>query len=157
MYLTVDVQYGETAKIAGVVFARWDAQTPVATYVTELQDVEPYVPGEFYRRELPCIKHLLTQVKEPISCLIVDGHCWLESNHPGLGEIAHRELGLPVIGIAKTIFKNGIAVPVVRGSSTKPLYVSTSGCTIDPQAVQAMHGPYRIPTLLKLVDRLARA
>ncbi|HNS89267.1 MAG TPA: hypothetical protein PLT33_07985 [Deltaproteobacteria bacterium] len=46
-----------------------------------------------------------------------------------------------------------------RGRSRKPLYVSAVGCTLDhaAQSILSMYGPYRIPALLKLADRHARA
>jgi len=48
-------------------------------------------------------------------------------------------------------------IPVVRGVSRRPLFVTTAGINAEEAAkgVQAMHGPYRIPTLLKLVDSAA--
>jgi deoxyribonuclease V len=48
--------------------------------------------------------------------------------------------------------------PILRGRSTKPLFVSVVGWGLDDAvvAVAGMHGPYRIPTLLRLADRIAR-
>jgi deoxyribonuclease V len=49
-------------------------------------------------------------------------------------------------------------IDVVRGASARPLHVSAIG--IDPREaaarVRAMHGPYRIPTLIRRADALAR-
>jgi deoxyribonuclease V len=47
---------------------------------------------------------------------------------------------------------------VERGGSAKPLYVTAAGIAAETAAahVAAMHGAHRIPTLLKLVDRLVR-
>ena len=63
-----------------------------------------------------------------------------------------------MIGVAKTAFAGAPAVPVVRGDSARPLYVTAAG--LDPQLaarhLAAMHGPHRLPTLLKRVDTLAR-
>lgn len=46
----------------------------------------------------------------------------------------------------------------MRGTSTSPLFVTAVG--IDPQVaadrVRDMHGPFRIPTLVKRADSLAR-
>ena len=79
----------------------------------------------------------------------------------GLG--AHLQTSLPyataVIGVAK----NPLAVAdrfvaITRGRSVKPLFVSAIGCglTEATAAIAAMHGPFRIPTLLRKADRLAR-
>jgi len=70
-----------------------------------------------------------------------------------------EHIGLPVIGIAKTEFAGAVhAVPVLRGISQRPLYVTAAG--IDPRQaaarILAMAGPHRLPTMLKRVDRLCR-
>ena len=51
------------------------------------------------------------------------------------------------------------AIEVVRGSSAKPLYITAAGITSEAAAahVRAMHGPFRIPTLIALADALCRA
>ena len=48
---------------------------------------------------------------------------------------------------------------VLRGESTKPLFMSAAGCELSEAAknVQAMHGAHRLPVLLKRVDALCRA
>jgi deoxyribonuclease V len=48
---------------------------------------------------------------------------------------------------------------IVRGKSKQPLYISAVGLSISQAAehVHSMHGPYRIPTLLKRVDLLSRS
>jgi deoxyribonuclease V len=65
-----------------------------------------------------------------------------------------------VVGVAKTRFAGagGSAVPICRGGSRSPLYITAAGAdAIDAAGwVAAMHGPHRVPTLLKRVDRLAR-
>jgi len=64
-----------------------------------------------------------------------------------------------VIGVAKTAFAdNDVALPLLRGDSQKPLYVTSVG--IDGaearQAVARMHGEHRVPTLLRWVDQACR-
>ena len=47
---------------------------------------------------------------------------------PGLGARAHAGFGIPVIGVAKSRFRAAThAVPVVRGSSARPLFVTAAG------------------------------
>ena len=77
----------------------------------------------------------------------------------GLGAHLHASLGVPVVGVAKTRFASATdALAVCRGGSRSPLYVSAAGMAAPEAAalVAAMHGPYRVPTLLKAVDALAR-
>ena len=77
------------------------------------------------------------------------------------GAILHKALTrrVPVVGVAKTMFGDALSwcIPVVRGISRRPLFVTAAGINAEEAAkgVQAMHGPYRIPTLLKLVDSAA--
>jgi deoxyribonuclease V len=64
-----------------------------------------------------------------------------------------------VIGVAKNPLKiAGRFVPVFRGRSRKPLFVSAIGHPVEKASLQieSMHGVYRIPTLLKLADQYAR-
>jgi hypothetical protein len=47
---------------------------------------------------------------------------------PGLGAHAYAEFGIPVIGVAKSRFRTAThAVPVVRGCSARPLFVTAAG------------------------------
>ena len=96
--------------------------------------------------------------------IIIDGYVWLDANHrPGLGAILHEALGkrVPVVGVAKTVFGDALSwcIPVVRGVSRRPLFVTAAGINAEEAAkgVHTMHGLHRIPTLLKLVDSAAHA
>jgi Deoxyinosine 3''endonuclease (endonuclease V) len=68
MILAADVQYGDTgAQAAGVLFTDWPAAAPERTLLVHLPEVAEYVPGEFYRRELPCLLRLGGGVAGPLS------------------------------------------------------------------------------------------
>lgn len=163
MIAATDVQYDEatgTARAACVLFGDWGDSTPAHEITVHIDQIEPYEPGSFYKRELPCLHAVLRKVWDVAyyDVLIVDGHAWLQTGRPGLGHYVYETTGLPVIGIAKRPFVDGCATPVLRGKSANPLHVSTVG--YDPGMacanLQRMHGPHRIPTLLKRVDSLAR-
>jgi deoxyribonuclease V len=64
-----------------------------------------------------------------------------------------------VIGVAKSLFPGAPATPLLRGDSQRPLYVSATGVDLASAAdnIRRMHGPHRLPTLLKQVDGLCRA
>jgi deoxyribonuclease V len=159
----VDVFYRETGALAAVVaFDAWTDSTPAMKATAEIKDVADYEPGRFYVRELPCILAVLKKLLQPPRIVVVDGYVWLREGEPGLGfhlyEALHR--AVPVIGVAKTAFDGSAhAVPVIRGGSTRPLYVTAAG--IDPGVAAAhitsMHGPHRLPVLLKAVDLLCRS
>ncbi len=160
MIAALDVRYDNAAATgfgAAIVFEHWDDAKPAAEYTATFSHVEPYVPGQFFKRELPCLLELLKKVGEPLSTIIVDGFVSL-GDKPGLGMHLWEALGrrVPVIGVAKNHFRYATPVAVLRGSSKRPLFVTAGG--IEPssagEAIRKMHGFNRIPTLLKWVDRL---
>lgn len=159
----IDVNYsGQTAKGACVTANSWNDAAPIHGHVIHCEVESAYIPGEFYRRELPVIVQLLSELIMPIRTIVVDGHAWLEPGRPGLGVRLYMELQeqIPVIGVAKSSFKDSTcAIKVFRGGSSRPLFVTA--CGVDPEFaadwIKSMHGSYRIPTLLQKADRLSRA
>ena len=162
MIAALDAQYDEKnsrAVAAAVVFANWDDATTTAEYTAFVDRIQPYTPGEFFRRELPCLLAVLNRIAESVTTVIIDGHVQLGAK-PGLGQhlYDHLQGRLPVIGVTKTRFHQAPATELFRGSSKLPLYVTSVG--IDPNAaashIRRMHGPHRVPTLLKRVDLITR-
>jgi len=162
MIVATDVGYRDdgSALAAAVGFAAWDAPTPAFEHTVSIEQVAPYEPGQFYRRELPCLLSLLADLPHAASLVVVDGHVWLRPGQPGLGMHLYDALGrsTPVVGIAKRAFRDGVAAPVCRGASKTALHVSTEGIEVGEAvaALRRMHGPWRIPTLLRRVDTLSR-
>ncbi len=156
----MDVDYRDTGAIAaGLWFRGWTAASPEFQAVASFPEVAESEPGAFYRRELPCLIGVLARGPRA-DVVIVDGYVWLGFGLAGLGAHLHAVIGGVVIGVAKTRFASATdAVAVCRGSSQSPLFVSAVGMSADEAAtnVAIMHGPYRIPTLLKQVDALARS
>lgn len=159
--LDVDYRGDGSARAALVAFARWGDPDPARALVVSVARVEAYEPGAFYKRELPCLLAALREAVEPASCVVVDGHVWLRrDDDPGLG--AHLWSALdratPVVGVAKQRFDGGIAAPVLRGASERPLWVTAAGVETAWACARLgeMHGDHRIPTLLKRVDALCR-
>jgi deoxyribonuclease V len=159
----VDVHYENGGAVAACAVAQtWSASTSIEERIARVAAVEPYRPGAFYERELPCLVSVLSLVRTPLRAVVVDGYVDLdELGAPGLGARLHAHLGgaVAVVGVAKTSFRGAaFARPVKRGGSRSPLFVTSRG--IAPaeaeRLVLAMHGPYRLPTLLARVDRLAR-
>lgn len=164
MILATDIHYKETyAKAVCVVF-EWKDAVPAKIYTATIDEVAPYIPGEFYKRELPCILKVLGQVDlNTVEAIIVDGHVFVHDNQKyGLGAYLWEALDkkIPIIGIAKKSFINTkkVATPVLRGSSEKPLFVSCIG--IDKKTVlekvELLHGEHRMPTILKLLDAVTK-
>ncbi len=163
----LDVHYrGESARAACVVAESWEAESPIATFVQDIGAVEPYQPGSFYRRELPCLLAVLRLLPSLPEVIVIDGYVWLApGNRPGLGAHLYDALarGTPVIGLAKSAFAGSAScpgvIPVLRGASARPLFVTAAG--MEPyaaaQCVRAMAGKHRIPELAQMADRLSRS
>ena len=161
MLACVDVDYRERGAVAAcVLFDSWTDAESAAEIVKEIAHVEPYQPGQFYRRELPCLLAVLAEVPELPTVILIDGYVWLGEDRPGLGAHLYEAFSgrVPVIGVAKTRFVGAEGEPVQRGGSQRPLYVSAAGMdrSMSAQFLQAMHGPYRVPILLRRVDQLCR-
>jgi deoxyribonuclease V len=159
----VDVDYrAEGAVAACVLFRAWNDAASAGDLIERIAQVAPYEPGQFYKRELPCLLAVLSRVQEPLEAVVVDGYVWLADEcRPGLGAHLHQALGsaTPVIGVAKTRFASArLAVEVRRGQSNRPLHVSAVGMDASLAAgfIASMHGAFRLPTLLKRVDQLCR-
>ena len=116
--------------------------------------------GEFYRRELPPLRAVLAGMRG-LGLLVAGGYAGLDpGGRPGLGAHAHAEFGIPVIGVAKSRFRTAThAVPVVRGPSARPLFVTAAGMPAAEAAdlVRRRAGRYRLPDALRRADTLARA
>ena len=163
MFLCVDVHYsGTEAVAAGVVFKDIESSVIYREYIEKINKVHDYIPGQFYKRELPVLLAVINTVHEEIHTIIVDGYVWLsDDRQPGLGWYLYSALEekIPVIGVAKSEYKDiSGAIKIYRGRSNKPLYVTSAGLPENEaiRLIKMMHGDFRIPTLLKYVDNLAR-
>jgi deoxyribonuclease V len=163
MILAVDVCYTENiAAVAGVVFRNWADHHPQSEMVTFMEVPAEYEPGQFYKRELPCILRLIRQHDLKPDCIVVDGLVYLDGkSSPGLGKHLYDALGgrVPVIGVAKRHFMGiGPEYEIYRGTSERPLYVTAAGMELEEAQtyIASMYGRHRIPALLKRADQLAR-
>jgi deoxyribonuclease V len=159
----VDVHYLSAGARGAVVTASDPAFAAVLHQRTVfLPCVPPYRPGEFYLRELPPLRAVLGELDDlaPPGLIVVDGYVDLDPDgRPGLGAYVHAEFGVPVIGVAKSEFKPAThAIPVLRGASARPLFVTAAGMprTTAAELVGQMTGPYRIPDALRRADALSR-
>ncbi|MGK7891622.1 MAG: endonuclease V [Leptolyngbyaceae cyanobacterium] len=169
--MAVDVHYeGDRATAAGVLFESWPTAQVAQVLVKEIGAIAPYEPGAFYKRELPCILSLLSDIKVSLSCIVIDGFVALGAEQkPGLGMYLYHHLQqhpypnqthpISIIGVAKSPFAGTpTECEVLRGTSEKPLFVTAIGIdlVIAKARISTMHGEYRMPTLLKKVDQLCR-
>ena len=108
MLLALDVHYSENAnKAVGVLFD-WDDKEPKETIMAFIDKIAEYTPGEFYKRELPCVLKIIEQVKlDSVEAIIIDGYIYVDNDGAfGLGGILYETINksVPVIGVAKTSF-----------------------------------------------------
>jgi deoxyribonuclease V len=157
-----DVHYLSTggARAAAVLAADAAFAHVLAERTAVLPRVPPYRSGQFYLRELPPLRAVLDDLSG-LGLLVIDGYADLDpSGRPGLGAHAHAEFGIPVIGVAKSSYRTAThAVPVLRASSARPLFVTAAGMPRADAAdlVRRMAGRYRLPDALRRADTLARA
>ena len=164
MIAFLDVQYSDECCVAHsaiIMSNTWTDDVPAWQNVVNVSNVADYQPGEFFRRELPCLIAALDSAPQRPTCVVVDGYVWLdEVGRPGLGAKLHAALdgAVPVVGVAKTRFHDAPGVEILRAGSIRPLIVTASGIDQADAAeqIRTMHGAHRIPTLLKYVDQLAR-
>jgi deoxyinosine 3'endonuclease (endonuclease V) len=160
MILAFDAHYQDTgSRLVAAIFQDWTDAEASTLKTWTFGPAADYAPGQFYLRELPLIMAALADFDlAKVTAIIVDGYVYLnDQGRLGLGGHLYNELDgkIPVIGIAKSYFRDTNAEAVLRGESKKPLYVTSLGM---PQAEAAAHlrsmaGPYRMPDILAAVDR----
>lgn len=162
MIVIIDVDYrkNNTAKATGVILNDFSSKEPLAVVNSYIENVEPYESGNFYKRELPCIRALFKEHKLKPLVTIIDGYCELKG-HKTLGEYVAEELtDKIVIGIAKNKhIDDEKSEKVYRGTSKKPLYVTHSHSKESTlgDLIEEMAGKYRIPNMIKRADAECRS
>ena len=165
MILAFDTYYFDgKAKTVCLEFQEWNQSTDFKIHTEIIDNVSEYIPGEFYKRELPCILSLLDKIDlKKAEAIVVDGFVYLDDEKKyGLGGYLYEKLNqeIPIIGVAKTNFASieKDKRSLFRGDSQKPLYVTAIGIELDDafRKVESMAGEFRMPTLLKEMDRLTK-
>ncbi len=160
--LTFDVYYYEKfAHVAGILFECGKEEKTIKKYTKIVYEVNPYIPGEFYKRELPCILSLLKDINETYDFILLDSYVYIKENHKGLGAYLYEYLDktIPIMGLAKNHFKDVENYrELERGKSKKKLYITSAGIDLDfsYNLIKNMEGQYRLPDIIKEVDKLSR-
>lgn len=163
MKAVLDAHYeNNKAMVSCVIFDSWPDSKPQKIIRVVVPCMAQYRPGRFYERELPCLMSVLHRANQAFKTIVIDGYVHLMADiGKGLG--VHLYESLPYSSVIVGVAKNPLKVaehflPIYRGRSRKPLFVSAIGCPVEQaaQSILRMHGPYRIPTLVKLADQYAR-
>ncbi len=162
MIATIDVQYDNDEAHAGMAFFRdWTASVPHATFAHHVRNYSEYIPGKFHLREMPVILESMQRCGHAIDLILVDCYVDLDIGVPGLGRrlYDHFTGDVDVVGVAKSRFSDSAhALELMRGDSSRPLFVTAAGISATEAAdhIMEMHGHHRIPDLIKLADSIAR-
>lgn len=152
----------------GVVFDNWKSDTPKMTKSVHTRHFDNYIPGNFYKRELPGILDILKEFNiNDIDTIIIDGYCWLNDREKGLvkglGMYLNDALSvdypdIDIIGVGKTLYgkrSTSIYNEIIRGKAKKPLFITDCRLTNNETAgmkIKSMTGKFRIPYMLKYLD-----
>ena len=163
MKLAVDVHYlGDGALAAAVAFDEWDAPEASRTFTSRIALVDKPARGKPDLCELPCLVQLLREYALQPDVIVIDGPVHLDAAEaPGLGRTLFDALGgrTAIIGVSTRSMPGMPAqFEVFRDEEARPLIVTCVGIDLGAAKVRirTMHGKRRIPTLLKLVARIAR-
>jgi deoxyribonuclease V len=163
MKLAVDVHYlGDGALAAAVAFDEWDAAEASRTFTSRIAHVDKPARGKPDLCELPCLVQLLREHALEPDVIVIDGPVHLDAAEtPGLGRTLFDSLGgrSAIIGVSTRSMPGMPAqFEVFRDEEARPLIVTCVGIELGAAKVRirTMHGKRRIPTLLKLVARIAR-
>ena len=163
MKLTVAVhQDGHETRAAAVAFDEWDAVEASRTFTSRVAQTKQPQRSEPDHRDLLCLLQLLREHALEPAVILLDGAVHLDAaDTPGLGRRLYDALGCrtAVIGVSTRSMPGMPAqFEVLREEETRPLIVTCAGIDIGAAKVRVrtMHGKRRIPTLLKLVARIAR-
>lgn len=178
MLLALDSYYlGDVCNTSLVIFENNPYSSIYYTDTVYTDVTSEYVPGKFYKRELPGIKVILKKLirEHPelwtnVNAIIVDSFVRLKSQDKewdGLGQHLYdwlESIGQHKIvwGVAKTKFGDcdKISRLVYRGVSKNPLYVQSTGdIEVAAETIKNLGNafdPVRIPNVLKHVDQLSR-
>ncbi len=163
MKLVIDLHFDSAgANVAALAFEEWDAAEPSRSFTSRIQHVEKAVRGELDLRALPCFLQLLREHELAPELIVINGLVHLDAQEtPGLGRHLYHALGssCAIIGAAKTAPPNlPDQFKLSREEEASPLFVSCVGLDLGAAKarLRAMHGRKRVPTLLKLVARMAK-
>lgn len=178
----IDVGLGRFDRQARAAAVLIDSRTlePVAQVAVEQPAMLPYIPGLLSFRELPPMLAALAQLPRRPGLILCDGQGIAHPRRFGIAAHLGVALGLPAIGVAKSILVGSHDdLPDHQGART-PLRIddevvgmvvrSRTGCTpliVSPghrvgieraaDFVMALVSRYRLPEPTRLADRLSKS
>ena len=154
---------GPQASVAAVAFDSWDAAEGTRTYLSRHADADKAARGEPDLRTVRAIQQLLAEHRLEPELILLDAFVHLDGlGTPGEGDHLFQALGgrVPIVGASKKGLPGLSAqFQVIREEEAPPLFVTCAGIDIGAAKarLRSMHGRKRVPTLMKLAARLAKA
>ncbi|WP_431137643.1 endonuclease V [Psychroserpens mesophilus] len=154
--------YNDFAVVGYVIFENELSSKPYKIGQVKCNTIEPYVSGQFYKRELPCLLKALAEINENINLIYIDANVWLGYKQKGLGKYLFDAINksIPIIGVSKSSFnkQTELIKPVLRGESKNPLFISSIGIELETacEKIKKLEGEFRIPRMIKLADSVCR-
>ncbi|CAM3220172.1 hypothetical protein DESA109040_03385 [Deinococcus saxicola] len=132
-----------------MLFRGWTDAAPTWELIVPVPQVQPYQPGEFYRRELPCLLALLEGAARlhTLDAVVIDGYVTLDAGgRTGLGAHLFAALNrqIPVIESANSSHRRGENGVSGFGpcpgrdacGSLNPLFVTAAGTDVAQATAQ---------------------
>jgi deoxyribonuclease V len=107
----VDVAVGSDHVVAAAVVLSFPGLLPLESATAERPVEFPYVPGLLAFREMPAIRDAFAKLKIRPDVVFVDGHGRAHPRRFGIACMLGVMLGLPAIGIGKSLFVGSHAQP----------------------------------------------
>jgi deoxyribonuclease V len=77
----------------------------------------PYIPGYLTYREFPAIRAAWKMVSSDVNVLLIDGHGYAHPRRAGIACHVGVKLGMPTIGVAKSLLVGEVETPPRAGES----------------------------------------
>lgn len=122
MIACIDVitKKNRSANAACVLNEQWNNSTPKQILTTTCEQVEDFIPGQFYRRELPCILAVLELTEKIPEIIIIDGYVWL-GEKPGLGCYLYEALNKPALHLLQKFWHGRSFSTIIRVLDKSPM------------------------------------
>jgi len=115
----------------------------------------PYIPTYLSYREFPVINHLIKILDEKPSLIMIDGNGILHPNNCGIASYAGVRLGIPSIGVAKSLLCGDVKNSIVYIDEKKVGYAALSKNAKKPIYISPGHR-VSLETSKKIVKNLQK-
>lgn len=176
----IDMHVANELALGAAVALQYPELEPIEEHIATQNVTFPYIPGLLSFREAPVCLAVIEGLETKPDLVLVDGQGRAHPRRFGIACHVGHELGVPSIGVAKSILvgrhgelgeERGSTVPLIdhgevvgmavrTRSGTKPVYVSVGDLITLEDAVEWVlrtTGRYRLPEPSRLAHKLAQS